>query len=98
MAAQKQLAEIGALAVQERMACVQRNATRTALRNWLKNYTDETGVYFDRDDCIDGGMHEDVTAFDSVKGPAVEAQRQLTSVRAKTRRAIARAGLGKTTP
>lgn len=78
-------------AVAEHKAWKARNEARTALRQFFKSYTDETGERFDRDDCLHGGMHEDVAAFDAVSKPAKEAQRKLTSARAATRRAVVRA-------
>lgn len=92
------LVGIGELSMREHAAWKARNEARKVLRAFFKNYTDETGERFDRGDCVDGGMHEDVAAFDAVSKPAKEAQRKLTTARAATRRAIVRAAASMADP
>lgn len=91
MSSDRELLELAARVMEEYAAWRARNAARKSLRIFYRAYTDETGERFDRGDCIDGGMHEDVAAFDAVSVPAKEAQRILTTKRAATRRAITRA-------
>jgi len=88
---ERTLLVVAAKAIEEHVAWKARNSARKALRTFYRNYSDETGERFDRDDCIAGGMHEDAAAFDAVSNPAKEAQQKLTSARAATRRAIVRA-------
>jgi hypothetical protein len=86
----RDLAEIGRRAMAEHQAWKERNAARSALRKFFKAYTEETGERFDRGDCLDGGMHEGVAAFNAVSKLLAESQRRLTSARAATRRAVAK--------
>jgi hypothetical protein len=85
------LIDLAAKVIEEHEAWLSRNAARKALREWRRNYQDETGEYFDRDTSEENEEMEDVQKFDELRGAARRAQSVLAKKRAATRRAITRA-------
>jgi hypothetical protein len=91
MSTDKELLGAAAKAIAEHAAWKVRNSARNALKKFYRDYTDETGELFDRGDCVDGGEFEYVTKFDELSNSLKKEQRNLTTKRAATRRAIVRA-------
>lgn len=79
--------QITALATLEYGAWKARNAARKALREWRKKYTDETGEWYDEEEALP----EDIAAHNSLERARKHTQREFTTARAATRRAVARA-------
>ncbi len=78
-------------AIEANAAWKARNAARAALRKFYREYRDQTGEFYDRQDSIDNDDLAEAEKFDALMAEHKATRRALASKRGALRTAIAKA-------